>query len=114
MNPNAWMPWSTTSSHVSFGPAKKPMTEFYQQLDGSKPHLVFGNQLGRMFLALKQARSVADTPEIRARIDDLILYARYVDLYHQYSSSERESRQAGFERLISPRLPDARVHAGSY
>lgn len=84
----------------SFGPAKKPMTEFYQQLDGSKPHLVFGNQLGRMFLALKQARSVADTPEIRARIDDLILYARYVDLYHQYSSSERESRQAGFERLI--------------
>jgi hypothetical protein len=84
----------------SFGPAKEPMGEFYRQLDGSGPHLVFDDQLGRMFRALEQARSIADAPEIRGRIDDLVLYARYVDLYHRYATSEGESRQAGFERLI--------------
>ncbi|MFC1597111.1 DUF4838 domain-containing protein [Planctomycetota bacterium] len=84
----------------SFGPAKEPMAEFYRQLDGSRPHLVFDDQLGRLFRALEQARILADTPGIRGRIDDLVLYARYVDLYHQYATSEGESRQAGFERLI--------------
>ena len=84
----------------SFGPAKEPMAEFYRQLDGSRPHLVFNDQLGRMFRALQRAGSLADTPEIRGRIDDLGLYARYVDLYHRYAISEEESRQAAFERLI--------------
>ena len=84
----------------SFGPAKEPMAEFYRQLDGSRPHLVFNDQVGRLFRALEQARGLADTPEIRGRIDDLVLYARYADLYHQYATSEGESRQAGFERLI--------------
>ena len=84
----------------SFGPAQEPMAEFYRQLDGSRPHLVFNDQLGRMFRALQRAGSLADTPEIRGRIDDLGLYARYVDLYHRYAISEEESRQAAFERLI--------------
>ena len=38
-----------------FGPAKEPMREFYGQLDGSKPHLVPSDQLGRMFRCLDQA-----------------------------------------------------------
>jgi hypothetical protein len=42
----------------AFGPAKEPMREFYQQLDGSQPHLVATDQLGRMFRALDQARRV--------------------------------------------------------
>ncbi len=84
----------------SFGPAKEPMAEFYRQLDGSTPHLVFDDQLGRMFRSLGKARNLADTPEIRARVNDLVLYARYVDLYHRYATSEGESRQAAFERLI--------------
>ena len=84
----------------AFGPAKQPMAEFYRQLDGSRPHLVFEDQLGRMFRALKRARGLADTPHLRGRIDELILYARYVDLYHRYTTSQHESRQAAFERLI--------------
>jgi len=84
----------------AFGPAKEPMVEFYRQLDGSRPHLVFDDQLGRMFRALHEARGLADTPKVRGRIDDLVLYARYVDLYHRYATSEGESRQAAFERLI--------------
>ena len=84
----------------SFGPAKAPMAEFYRQLDGSEPHLVFDDQLGRMFRALGQAKNLADTPEIRARVDALTLYARYADLYHRYATSKAEARQAAFEQLI--------------
>jgi hypothetical protein len=84
----------------SFGPAKEPMAEFYRQLDGSLPHLVFDDQLGRMFRALRQARSVTVAPEVRARIDDLILYARYVDLHHRYQKAQGQDRQIAFERLI--------------
>ena len=94
------MRWSTTSFRVPFGPAKTPMAEFYQQLDGSSPHLVFDDQLGRMFRALAKARSTADTPQIRARLDDLVLYARYVDLYHRYTTAKGDLRQSAFEQLI--------------
>ncbi|MDD4267407.1 MAG: DUF4838 domain-containing protein [Thermoguttaceae bacterium] len=84
----------------SFGPAREPMAEFYRQLDGSKPHLVFSDQLGRMFRSLAEARRLAGDADMRARIDDLLLYARYVDLYQRYAKSEGPARQAAFEQLI--------------
>ncbi len=84
----------------SFGPAKEPMAEFYRQLDASKPHLVFSDQLGRMFRALDEARRLAGDADVRARIDDLVLYARYVDLYQRYAKSEGPARQAALEQLI--------------
>lgn len=84
----------------AFGPAKEPMREFYQQLDGSQPHLVLADQVGRMFRALDQARTAADAADVRARIDDLVLYARYVDLYHRYSQAKGQARQDAFESLL--------------
>ena len=84
----------------AFGPAKEPMREFYRQLDGSVPHLVATDQLGRMFRNLDQARRLADTPEIRARLNDLVLYTRYVDLYHRYEHAKGADRQQAFEALI--------------
>ena len=84
----------------AFGPAREPMREFYRQLDGSQPHLVVDNQLGRMFRALEQARSLADTPRLRARINELTLYAHYCSLYHRYSMANSAARQAAFEPLI--------------
>ncbi len=85
---------------LAFGPAKEPMREFYRQLDGSKPHLVVGDQVGRMFRSLDQARRLADTPPVRARLDDLLLYARYVDLYQRYAQARGDARQQAFEALI--------------
>jgi hypothetical protein len=84
----------------AFGPAKEPMRAFYAQLDGSQPHLLFSDQLGRMFRALEQARALADSPAIRARLDSLVLYARYVDLYHRYAQAKDAARQQAFEALI--------------
>jgi hypothetical protein len=84
----------------AFGPAKEPMRKFYTQLDGSVPHLVQADQLGRMFRALEEARKLDLAPEVRARIDALTLYARYVDLFHAYSAAKGDARQAAFEALI--------------
>ena len=84
----------------AFGAAKEPMAEFYRQLDGSRPHLVFDDQLGRMFRALAKARQQAKSSSVRARIDDLTLYARYVDLFHRYAGAKDATRQEAFERLI--------------
>ena len=89
----------------AFGPAKEPMREFYKQLDGSEPHLMPSDQFGRMFRALDQARKLAggatsDAAGVRARIDDLTLYARYVDLYQRYAKAQGAARQAAFEQLI--------------
>jgi hypothetical protein len=60
----------------AFGAAAEPMAAFYEQLDGSRPHLVFSDQLGRMFRALADARRRATTPEVKQRVDDLVQYAR--------------------------------------
>ena len=84
----------------AFGSAAEPMEQFYRQLDGSQPHLVFDDQLGRMFRALCAAKDLADSPQILHRIDDLTLYAHYVDLYHQYVTSKDAARQDVFEQLI--------------
>jgi hypothetical protein len=84
----------------AFGPARKPMREFYRQLDGAQPHLMARDQLGRMFRALAVARTLAGDAAIRARLDDLMLYARYVDLYQLCAQASGATRQQAFEALI--------------
>jgi hypothetical protein len=76
------------------------MREFYRRLDGSQPHLEVADQVGRMFRSLQAAGKLADSPQARARLDDLLLYARYVDLYHRYAQAKGDDRQAAFEALV--------------
>jgi len=84
----------------AFGAAKAPMAEFYAQIDGSKPHLVASDQLARMFRALAKGRELADHAAVNKRLDHLLLYARYVDLYQRYAGAKGEQRQLAFEQLI--------------
>ena len=84
----------------AFGKAKAPMRIFYQQIDGSKKHLIVDNQIGQMFRALAEARKLAISPEVKERINDLVLYAHYVDLYSRYSNAKDMIRQKRFEKLI--------------
>ena len=84
----------------SFGPARAPMGEFYRLIDGANRPLLCDDLLGRMYRLLDKAKTLADTPEIRARIDDLILYTHYVELFRDYRSAKGPARQAAFERLI--------------
>ncbi len=84
----------------AFGPAKKPMTRFYELINGSNKPLLSDDLIGRMYRQLQKARLLADTPQIQERISHLILYTRYVELYHKYSGSTGRDRQAAFENLI--------------
>lgn len=92
-----------------FGPTKDVMRNFYRQLDASSPHLVFDDQLGRMFRALDTAKQMINgdnsldartRQQIDRRLNDLILYVRYVDLFDNYRTAEGKSRQAEFEAMI--------------
>lgn len=87
---------------LAFGPAKEPMRKFYETIDGDNPRarLILDDQLGRMFRSLQKARRMADSKEIRARIDDLTLYARYVELFDRYRSAQGEARKAAFESVV--------------
>ena len=84
----------------AFGPAKEPMAAFYELIDGANRWLVFDDLMGRMYRRLGEAGQLADSPQVKARIDDLILYARYVELFNQYSGAKGDARQQAFEALI--------------
>jgi hypothetical protein len=84
----------------AFGPAGAPMGELYRLIDGANRPLLCDDLLARMYRLLDKARGLADTPEIRARIGDLILYTHYVELFRDYRSAKGAARQAAFERLI--------------
>ncbi len=84
----------------AFGKAKEPMRKFYKQLDGSKQHLILDDQIGQMFRALAEARKLTASPEIQERINDLVLYAHYVDLYSRYSNAKGIAKQERFEEII--------------
>lgn len=85
----------------AFGPATEPMRELYRQIDGSKPHLVADDQLGRMFRALDAAHKLAaGDPAIRSRVEDLVLYSWYASLYSRYAAADGPARQQAFEALI--------------
>ncbi len=86
---------------LCFGPARESMDRYYRLLDGSTRPPLSRDLLGRLYRATAEAmEKAADHPEIRARISDLILYTRYVELYRAYSAARGADRQAAFESLI--------------
>jgi hypothetical protein len=84
----------------AFGPARKPIAEFYRLIDARSRPLLSGDLIGRMYRALDEARRATTDPAILARIEELILYTRYVELYRDYAYLEGKERQAGFEELL--------------
>ena len=84
----------------AFGPARAPMGEFYRLIDGANRPLLCDDLLARMYRLLDKAGQLAGTPEIHARVGDLILYTHYVELFRDYRAAKGAARQAAFERLI--------------
>ncbi len=76
-----------------FGQAEEPMREFYAFI-GSRPRHS-DHMIGIMYRKLKAARELARDPQVRRRIDDLVLYTRYVELYRQADD------QQGFDELVN-------------
>ena len=84
----------------AFGAAKEPMRAFYDLInrdqDAVRSHQ---DVVARMYRCLDQARTSTTDPQVRARLDDLVLYTRYLELYGQYRQAEGSPRQEGFERV---------------
>ncbi len=94
----------------AFGPAKEPMREFYELIDGGaddpyvpgRSRQLNDDMVGRMYRLLAEARDSVEVGGAEmARIEDLILYTRYVELYRRYDSIRGPERQEAFDDLIS-------------
>ena len=84
----------------AFGTARAPMAEFYRLIDGSRKPLLSPDLLGRMYGQLDKALTATNDPAVRARLSDLVLYTRYVELYSQYDQAAGAKRQAAFEAVL--------------
>ena len=72
----------------AFGPAREPMRGFYQLINFDSTRRSASDQVGRMYRFLAEARPLAaGRADIRERIDHLILYTRYVELYNAYAGA---------------------------
>jgi len=84
----------------AFGSARAPMAKFYTLLDGTKRQALSDDLLSRMYRLLDEARGLTRDESILARLSDLTLYTRYVELYLDYSSANGAARQTAFEQLM--------------
>lgn len=88
----------------AFGPAQKPMGEFYRLIDAKNKPLLTDDLLGRLYRKLDEARGLTKDARVLARINDLVLYTRYVELWSDYSSVQGDERQKRFETMIKHAL----------
>lgn len=84
----------------AFGRARKPMAEFYRLIDAACRPRLSSDLLGRMYRTLDEARKLAGDLTVVARVNDLVLYARYVELYREYASAHGAQRQRAVESLF--------------
>jgi hypothetical protein len=83
-----------------FGPARVPMRKFYELIDGKNKPMISDDLIGRMYRLLAEARAlVADDPTL-ARLDDLVLYTRYVELHTDYATATGAGREPAFESFL--------------
>jgi hypothetical protein len=71
----------------AFGPAEKPMREFYAYLDRANRNTIAifsRQQIGSMYRALDKAYRATNDAGIRGRLDDLALYTRYAEMMFDY------------------------------
>ncbi len=84
----------------SFGAAREPMRAFYEMLNRDPTRRSNEDLLARMYRRLAEARELTDDPAVHARLDDLALYTRYVELYLAYQDASGAARQAAVEDVI--------------
>ena len=81
-----------------FGAARPPMERFfrliYRMNDTDARPLLSDDLVGRMYRSLDDALGLAADAGARARVCDLILYTRYVELYRDYKSAATTSPRA--------------------
>lgn len=77
----------------AFGPAREPMGEFYRLISEERSETDL-ELVGDMYRHLAKAWELAaDAPDVRARIRDLIIYARYTEFYHYFCNAIDSKRK---------------------
>lgn len=85
---------------LCFPNSGQPIRKFYDLINGDNQPLLSRDLIGRMYRQLDAARNLTSDKAERDRIDDLTIYARYVEMYFDYSEADGEERQALFEKLM--------------
>ncbi|MBM3892759.1 MAG: DUF4838 domain-containing protein, partial [Verrucomicrobia bacterium] len=95
----------------AFPGAQAPMREFYQLLNQDKSLRSKQDVVGRMYRSLQAACRATGDAKVRARLDDLVLYTRYVELHEQYELLKGAARQQKFEAILrhAYRMKDRRM-----
>lgn len=70
----------------AFGTASEPMREFYRLINQDTNRRPPADQIGRMYRALDEARKATSDSAVQARLDDLVLYSRYAELYYGFAA----------------------------
>lgn len=78
----------------SFLTAKKPMSEFYRLINQESSRRQPSDLIGRMYRSLAEARKATSDSRVQARLNDLILYTRYAELYYAASAGSAPVEQA--------------------
>jgi len=87
--------------HTTFGRAAEPMAEFYRLIDAGNGALLSEDLLGRLYRTLSDAKRLAsDAADVEARLDDLILYVRYVELHRLYDIADDSEKGARYVDLM--------------
>lgn len=82
-----------------FQSAAPTMRRYYELLDTARKPLLSDDLLGRMYRTLDEAKRAESDPKVQARLNDLVLYTRYCELWQDYETAAGAPRQAAFERL---------------
>lgn len=96
----------------AFGTAKEPMRRFYDVLDNRRFPEFSLDQVGLLYGDLKDAMAKSDDPKVRARLDDLTNYVRYIELSIPFlyggKLSPQEQVDAAFKVLtLAERMGDS-------
>ncbi len=84
----------------AFGTAQEPMAEFYRIIDGSNKPLLSADLVGRLYRQLNKALKSTTDPAVTARLHDLALYVRYVELYLTMTQKNGEAHRVACEDVM--------------
>lgn len=84
----------------AFGKAREPMKAFYDILLNVDKTPLSSDKVGRLYRQLDLAYKADTDPRVVARLDDLTVYVRYVELYRQIQDTPADKKLAKFEEMI--------------
>lgn len=89
----------------AFGPAREPMERFYRRIyrieASARRPLIRSDLVARLYRDLAEARLLAaSSPAVLARVNDLLLFTRYEDLFQKQSTAQSGAKTEANAALL--------------